>query len=168
MAATGFTGENAQMLMDSVRDCAARSVLCWLATVDREGWPQVSPKKIFALYGDTHFLIANVASPGSVRNIQNNPKVSVSFIDIFVQKGYKLKGIAEVVQPLDDCFEPQCTALRQVMNNALPIRNVIAIAISEVLPLIDPSYNLIDGTDETSQIKAAMHTYGVMPRKAQH
>lgn len=60
-------------------------VLCWWATADEQGQPNVSPKEVFAVVDDQHLLIANIASPVSVRNIQHNPKVCVSIIDIFVQ-----------------------------------------------------------------------------------
>ena len=62
---------------------ARKSVLCWLATADAQGQPNVSPKEIFAIYDSANMLIANIASPTSVRNIESNPRVCVSFIDIF-------------------------------------------------------------------------------------
>jgi predicted pyridoxine 5'-phosphate oxidase superfamily flavin-nucleotide-binding protein len=64
-------------------------VLCWLATVDEAGRPNVSPKEIFTAHGDDHLLIAHLASPGSVRNLRARPEVCVSFVDVFVQKGFK-------------------------------------------------------------------------------
>ena len=82
------------MLTEDIKYYASKSVLCWLATVSAKGQPNVSPKELFVTEHDTHVLIANVASPTSVRNIRENPRVCVSFIDIFVQKGYKLQGIA--------------------------------------------------------------------------
>jgi len=35
------------MLTPEVIDAAGRSVLCWLATVDDAGHPNVSPKEVF-------------------------------------------------------------------------------------------------------------------------
>jgi predicted pyridoxine 5'-phosphate oxidase superfamily flavin-nucleotide-binding protein len=78
------------MLSSEVLNYASRSVLCWLATVDENGQPNVSPKEIFAVFDSEHLVIANIASPMSVRNIGVNPRVCVSFIDVFVQKGFKV------------------------------------------------------------------------------
>ena len=78
------------MLSSEVQNSAAHSVLCWLATVDGNGQPNVSPKEIFAAFDTEHLVIANIASPSSVRNIEVNPLVCVSFIDVFVQKGFKV------------------------------------------------------------------------------
>jgi len=47
-----------------------RSVLCWLATVDAHGQPNVSPKEVFAAFDEKHLVIAHIASPLSVKNIQ--------------------------------------------------------------------------------------------------
>ena len=74
-----------------------RSVLCWLATADAQGQPNVSPKEVFAAFDEQRLVIAHIASPISVKNIQQNPKVCVSLIDIFVQKGWKLIGTAQYV-----------------------------------------------------------------------
>ena len=85
------------MLTPDVQQAASRSVLCWLATVDAHGQPNVSPKEIFAVFDAQHLVVANIASPTSVRNLQHSPKVCLSFIDIFVQKGCKVTGHAQYV-----------------------------------------------------------------------
>jgi hypothetical protein len=39
-----------------IRAAVHRSVLCWLATTDANGQPNVSPKEIFALTDDEHIV----------------------------------------------------------------------------------------------------------------
>ncbi|WP_418888366.1 pyridoxamine 5'-phosphate oxidase family protein [Maribacter arcticus] len=39
-----------------------------------------------------------MASPQTVRNIKQNKNVCISFIDILKQKGFQLKGTAEVIE----------------------------------------------------------------------
>ena len=92
------------MMDETVMRYAGTSVLCWLATVDPDGWPNVSPKEIFCAYDAHTLLIANIASPGSRANVRRHPAVCVSFVDVFIQKGFKLKGIATVVESTDDPF----------------------------------------------------------------
>lgn len=67
-------------LQTSAQTC----ILCWLATVDADGQPNVSPKEIFTVFDSEHLVIANIAL-ASVRNIAVNPRVCVSFVDVFVQ-----------------------------------------------------------------------------------
>jgi hypothetical protein len=150
------------MLTDDVLDFIHRSVLCWLATVDAGGTPNVSPKEVFCAHGREGVLIANIASPTSVRNLRTNPRVCVSFVDVFVQRGYKLVGDAEVVSPADARFASLQAPLAEITGGVFPIRGVIVVRATAVEPIVAPSYRLIAGTTEQSQIDAAMRTYGVV------
>ena len=63
------------LLTEALRDSARRSVLCWLATVDADGQPNVSPKEVWAIADDQHVVVANIASPVTARNMAQQPKV---------------------------------------------------------------------------------------------
>jgi len=49
-------------------------VLGWLATVNANGEPNVSPKEIWKFDGVDRLLIANIASPTSASNNPLEPK----------------------------------------------------------------------------------------------
>ena len=153
------------MLTPEVLRGMERSVLCWLATADELGRPNVSPKEVFAPEGTTHFLIANIASPGSVRNLRANPRACVSMVDVFVQKGWKLEGRAEVVDRADPCFEALAAPLRARAGERFPVLGVIRLAVENVTPILAPSYRMVPGTTEASQVEAAMAAYGVRARE---
>ena len=139
-------------------------VLCWLATADAEGQPNVSPKEVFAVVDERHLVIANIASPISVRNIQQNPKVCVSLIDIFVQKGWKLMGHAQYVNAHDEAFHAHAKPLLPMAGDQFKIQGVFLVAVEQAHPIIAPSYRFYpDSTTELGQIEAAMKTYGVRP-----
>jgi len=91
-------------LPEDVQNDIANSVLCWLATADASGFPSVSPKEVWAPFGEEAVVIADIASANSVRNLRSNPRVCVSFIDIFRQKGFKLYGVAQVLTSSDRSF----------------------------------------------------------------
>ncbi|HMY07553.1 MAG TPA: pyridoxamine 5'-phosphate oxidase family protein [Accumulibacter sp.] len=143
---------------------ASQSVLCWLATVDAAGQPNVSPKEIFALLEDDFIAIANIASPGSIRNIGQSAKVCVSFVDVFVQKGVKVLGTASVITRADADYEQWAAPLQQKAGDRFPIRSVILIKALSAEAIVAPSYRFYpDQTTEQSQIQSAMQTYGVRP-----
>lgn len=152
------------MLTDDVLDYINRSVLCWLATVDAEGAPNVSPKEVFAAIGQHSVAIANIASPSSVRNIQVNARVCASFVDVFIQKGYKLQGTAEIVVPADSRYPELLAPLTKITNGLFRIHSIISMRVTAVEPIIAPSYRLLSGTTEESQISGAMRAYGVMAK----
>ncbi len=153
------------LLNESVREAARRSVLCWLATVDAEGQPNVSPKEVWAIADDAHVVVANIASPMSVRNIAQQPQVCLSFVDVFVQKGFKLKGAAHEVCADDPAFARWATPLLAMVGQRFVIRSVLVIRVTSVAPILAPSYRFYpEETIEALQVDAAMRAYGVQPR----
>ena len=147
----------------AVRDAADRSVLCWLATVDATGQPNATPKEVFAIADDHHLVIANIASPGSAANVAANPKVCVSFVDVFVQKGFKVVGVATDVAPSDPAFARWVAPLRAIAGDRFPIRSVFVVRATAVEAIVAPSYWLFpDETTEASQERAALRAYGVV------
>lgn len=153
------------MLTPEVRQYIERSVLCWLATVDAEGRPNVSPKEIFAALDDARLVIAHIASPGSVRNLRACERACVSFVDVFVQKGFKVRGRAAVVEPADPRFAELAAPLERMTGGAFPVRGVIEVVAESVEAIRAPSYHLVPGTTEEGQITSAMAAYGVRPRE---
>lgn len=147
------------MLTPEVYDAIERSVLCWLATADEAGFPNVSPKEVFAATGDNTLLIANIASPGSVRNILVNDKVSVAFIDVFLQKGFKLNGKARVVKSTDASGFNYLKRLESLTQGRFPIHSIIEIQVEKVSHIEAPSYRLFGDVSETEQVQSALLTY---------
>jgi uncharacterized protein len=152
------------MFNEEVKSYISKCVLCWLATCDRDMEPNVSPKEIFTFSDNGTLLIANIASPESIRNIKVNPAVCVSFVDIFVQKGFKLKGIAKIIDKNDVEFADKVKPLTNLFTDQFPIQSVIEIEVTSVNSIKAPSYFLFpETTTETSQVANAMKTYGVKP-----
>jgi hypothetical protein len=137
-------------------------VLCWLATVDGNGQPNVSPKEIFAVVDAEHLVIANIASPTSVRNVEQNPQVCVSFVDVFVQKGFKVLGTARNIRRQDSEFLRWANPLQTMAGTRFPIHSVLVVRATAIEPILAPSYRLYpDETTEESQVDSAMRAYGV-------
>lgn len=152
------------MITEAIALAARKSVLCWLATCDAAGQPNVSPKEIFAPFDEHHLVIAQIASPGSARNVAANPRVCVSFIDVFVQKGYKLSGTARLVPRGHAEYESWAQPLEAMTLGRFPIHGVFVVRVLAAEPIVAPSYRLYaDEVTEQSQREDAMRTYGVRP-----
>ncbi|MCF1467440.1 pyridoxamine 5'-phosphate oxidase family protein [Agrobacterium vitis] len=141
-------------------ECA---VLCWLATVDSSNRPNVSPKEIFAEIGSGHLVIADIASGRSVRNIRANPAVCVSLIDVFIQRGRKVEGIAEIIAPDHPHFTALAAPLLAKTDGAFPIRHVISVSVERTSPILAPSYVFYPDRGEAAMRADAYRTYGVQP-----
>lgn len=147
------------MLTDLIKNSIQHSVLCWLATVDAEGWPNVSPKEIFTYTDDHTIIIANIASPQSIQNIRHQPLVCVSFVNILTQKGYKIKGNAEIISSNDTTYSQFLAPLEAKTNGLFPFINIIKITINNITPILAPRYLLYPETTEKSQIESAKKQY---------
>ncbi|MDA9929768.1 pyridoxamine 5'-phosphate oxidase family protein [Alphaproteobacteria bacterium] len=148
------------MLDQNVKDYNERSVLCWLATVDGDQ-PSVSPKEIFTNYGDDTIMIANIASPQSIKNISKTNRVCVSFIDIFSQKGSQLYGVANRPKLLSASDKDKLAILQNLAGSAFPVKSFIDIKITKVKSIIAPSYRFNKNITEEEMIRGALKTYGV-------
>ena len=134
------------------------SVLCWLATLDREGYPSVSPKEIFTIVDD-QLLIADIHSLGSVKNIEAHPFVAVSFINVYAQKGYKVKGMARVYSVHDQEYRRLVMPLEEMTQGKYEIRSIISVAIEKVSKIIAPSYIVYPNEALSDKIRIAQELY---------
>ena len=148
-------------LTEKIKESINKSVLCWLATVSTENVPNVSPKEIFNYYGTDKIIVANIASPQTVLNIKQNENICISFIDILVQKGFQIKGKAEIIEKTDLEFAEMEEVLTKITAGKFPFATITKITIGQVKPIIAPKYVLYPETMEKEQIESAKKTYGI-------
>lgn len=129
-------------------------------TVSKDGIPNVSPKEIFKLYNEK-IIIANIASPQTVKNLKINENVCVSFIDVLIQKGYQLKGKGQIIDQKNPNFTEFEHELLKITGGKFPFSTITEIEITSSKPIIAPRYLLYPNTTETEQIEQAKKMYGI-------
>lgn len=139
------------------------SVLCWFATSSANGQPSVSPKEVFAAYSNDSIVIANIASPNSARNIRESPKGCVSFVNVFTQKGFQIKGTAHYLRDGDEGYAQIEQVLLNITQGKFPFKSIFRVMAEEVNEILAPRYRLYPETTEHDQIASAMIRYGVGP-----
>lgn len=150
------------MLTQEIQAAIDKMVLCWLATVDEQGCPNVSPKEMFLVTGEQELTIAHIASPQSVQNIQQNQQVCVSLVDVFVQKGYKIKGEASILPQTAPQYAHYLEVFQEAYGTTFPITAFITIQVQMLAPIVAPSYAFFpEKTTVANQIKGALETYQV-------
>ena len=153
--------DNNTLITDEVAAAIDASVLCWLATVSAEGAPNVSPKEAFLHGGQGRILVANIASPVTVRNIRAVPQVCASFVDVFVQRGFKVEGGARVIGRDDPGYGGRHALLTAEIGDAFEILSIIEIEPQSVSEIVAPSYRLFPEPGEIDRIREALATYRV-------
>jgi predicted pyridoxine 5'-phosphate oxidase superfamily flavin-nucleotide-binding protein len=147
-------------LSPELREYIDRSVLCWLATASVGNEPNVSPKEIFTYFGTDKIIVANIASPQTIRNIMQNENVCLSFIDILVQKGFQVKGKAKIVKKSSIDFPEMESILFKMTGGHFPFASITAITVDRVKPILAPRYVFYPETTEVEQIENAKKAYG--------
>ncbi len=121
--------------------------LGYVATVCPDGTPNLSPKGTTTVWDETHLMFADIASPGTIRNLAENPHVEINVVDPIVRKGYRFKGRARV-HTAGEAYERGLQVLEARGYAAPPdrIRSIVVIEVSEASELVSPVY--ADGASE--------------------
>jgi predicted pyridoxine 5'-phosphate oxidase superfamily flavin-nucleotide-binding protein len=87
----------AAKLTEDMKRVVVEQRLAFVATVCPDGTPNLSPKGTIAVWDDDHLVFADIRSPGTIGNMKKNPAVEVNVVDPFARKGYRFKGVGEVI-----------------------------------------------------------------------
>ena len=99
-----------------------------VATTGKDGKPNVSAKGSLRVLGDDHLVFADISSPRTVRNLRENPQVSVLVLHVKSMRGCRVWGRGEVL----DSGELFDELSREFEAKGMKVNNVVRIAIDEV------------------------------------
>jgi predicted pyridoxine 5'-phosphate oxidase superfamily flavin-nucleotide-binding protein len=109
------------ILTDDMKRLVREQRLGYLATVCRDGTPNLSPKGTTAVWDDDHLVFADIRSPQSVQNIEHNPSVEINVVDPLVRKVYRFKGRGLSIAPMkSSCAGARYTGTRDSRTKSEP------------------------------------------------
>ena len=153
------------ILTDEMAALIAGAKLSFVATVNADGTPNLSPKASLAVYDDDHLVFANIASPGRVENLRRNPAIEVNVVDVFLRRGFRFKGTAEL-HPSGPAFDFVAQPLWEKQGRQYPVHEAVVIRVERASALLSPAYMFNDGIDEAALRRAWLAEYGVDERGA--
>ncbi len=131
------------ILTDAMKKALTEQRLIFVATVCPDGSPNLSPKGTVMVWDDDHVLFTDLASPGTMRNLEHNPAVEINTLDVFARKGYRFKGVAAIHRG-DEIFhavvDRMANGAATLRNLAGSVRAVALIRVDQALPLESPAY----------------------------
>ncbi len=154
------------LITDDMRRVIESTRLAFVATVNPDGTPNLSPKSSLAVLDENRIGFADIASPNTVRNLKANPAIEVNAIDIFMRRGYRFRGTATLEPPGSETFARIAEPFWAQNGRDFPIHGVVDIAVEKALPVLSPAYTFIEGVTEDALREAYYEKYGVRPAEA--
>ena len=136
------------MITNDMKMIVEKSMLCFVATVNKNGSPNVSPKSTLKVFDDRHLIFANIASPNTIKNIQRDPRVEINCVDVFLRRGYRFKGTASIYNGTSPIFFELVKNIKIEHGEKIPVSDAILININKIAPILSPAYTFIDGIKE--------------------
>jgi uncharacterized protein len=126
-----------------VRDFVEAQRLGFVATVNPDGTPNLSPKGTVTVWDETSLVFADLASPRTVRNLTRDPRVAVNVVDPVLRKGWRFAGLGDVYRG-GDRFEEGVRRFERMNLPDAPkrIQTIIILRIESYAPLISPAYSI--------------------------
>jgi predicted pyridoxine 5'-phosphate oxidase superfamily flavin-nucleotide-binding protein len=127
-------------LTDQMQRLVRTQRLGYAATVCPDGTPNLSPKGTLHVWDDEHLVFADIRSPGTIRNLRQNPAIEINVVDPFARRGYRFKGTATVHAQDDPRFGELESFFRE-RGSTSAIRAVILVRVTRALPVTSPAYD---------------------------
>ncbi len=138
-----MTGTGDDPITGDMADLLAGTGLAYVASVNPDGTPNLSPKSSVRAYDGRNLIFANVASPRTIRNIALNPVVEINVFDPARRRGFRFRGSAELVH------DPELVELVSAeLGPEYPIDGVVRIRIESATPVWSPVYSSEDLADQ--------------------
>lgn len=100
-----------------------------IATANKDGKPNVSPKGSFRVLDDEHVAFADIASPRTIVNLRENPQLSAIVFDAATRKGCRIWGKAEVLES-GELFD---TISAEYATKGMKVKHLVKVAVEEAI-----------------------------------
>jgi len=128
------------MITQKIRKLLSEQKLGFVATVSPDGTPNLSPKGTIIVWDEHTLAFADIRSPQTMRNLKNNPSIEINVVDPFSRKGFRFKGVAEIItngEKYDEIFSHY-----QKSGVKSSIKSIVLVNVKEVNEVLSPLYDL--------------------------
>jgi predicted pyridoxine 5'-phosphate oxidase superfamily flavin-nucleotide-binding protein len=128
------------ILTADMKRVIAEQKLGFVATVNADGTPNLSPKGTMQVLDDDHIIFADIRSPGTMANLARSPALEINFVDPFSRKGYRFRGTARIVDKGAPEFGKLVERYPGSMLSHL-YKAFVVVKVSKAAPLVSPAYD---------------------------
>ena len=92
-------------LSDELKEAISQIKPAMVATTSKEGKPNVSPKGSLQVLDEQHLLFVDLRSPQTIKNLKENPCLSVIVFEQTSRKGWRIWGKVEEIIASGDLYD---------------------------------------------------------------
>jgi len=127
------------ILTQDIRQFVNQTKLGFAATVCADGTPNLSPKGTTIAWDEDYLAFADIYSPGTTSNLLLNPSIEINVVDVFTRKGYRFKGVGEVLRSgavFDAILSHYLSA-----GGKYQVNNIVFVRVQQIIELRSPAYD---------------------------
>ena len=133
-------------ISEEIKNFVNSQKLGYVATVSKDGTPNLSPKGTIVVMNESTLAFADIRSPQTIQNLQDNPSVEINVVDPFQRLGYRFKGEGKIINESLE-FDK---ILDYYINVGIKskINSVVVVDVKSMSEVTSPSYDLGVTKDE--------------------
>jgi hypothetical protein len=130
------------MLTSALKAIIAANPLGFVASVNDDGTPNLSPKGTFVILDDAHLGFGHIRSPRTIANITKRPDVEINFLDVLARKAARIAGVCEVHERGNADFDALYPAFEGWGEYATIMKALVRVRITRASLVLSPAYDL--------------------------
>ena len=133
-------------ISEEIKNFVNSQKLGYVATVSNDGTPNLSPKGTIVVMNESTLVFADIRSPQTIQNLQDNPSVEINVVDPFQRLGYRFKGECKIINE-----GPEFDKILDYYANVgikSKINSVVIVDVESMSEVTSPSYDLGVTKDE--------------------
>ena len=142
------------IITEEIKNFVNFQKLGYVATISADNTPNLSPKGTIMVLDESHLAFADIHSPQTVENLKHNTSIEINVVDPFSRRGYRFKGIAEIIST-GDKFDKIISHYKETGVKS-SIKTIIAVKIEKLSEVLSPLYDL-GYTEEELKAKWKKH-----------
>jgi len=134
------------IISEEIKNFVNSQKLGYVATVSKDGTANLSPKGTIIIMNESTLTFADIRSPQTIQNLQDNTSVEINVVDPFQRLGYRFKGDGRIINEGSE-FDKILDYYSNIGIKS-KINSVVVVDVKSMSEVTSPSYDLGVTKDE--------------------
>lgn len=130
------------MLTEDMKSIIATYPLGFVASVNKDGTPNLSPKGTFVALNERQLVFGHIRSPQTMGNIAERPTIEINFLDVLSRKAVRVRGHAQMFVKSAPEFAALFAALAGWKGYTEIMKAVVRVDIEKASLILSPAYDI--------------------------